>query len=117
MNARSKMLVCAGWLALAVGGGGFFAFAQDGRKLDANKIGTTAGTKATTTKDGIVRIAWARTDVPVRVDGMPLKPFAGLGSWAAFTATRTGRWSWATPWCSRTRSRRRWTPPSRMAWT
>src|SRR5205807_3166517 len=41
--------------------------------------------KATTTQDGVVRIAWARSDVPVKVDGMPLKPFAGLGSWAAFT--------------------------------
>ncbi|OAI46964.1 hypothetical protein AYO44_01740 [Planctomycetaceae bacterium SCGC AG-212-F19] len=44
-----------------------------------------AGTKATTTKDGVVRIGWPRSDVAVKVDGMPLKPFAGLGSWAAFT--------------------------------
>jgi hypothetical protein len=28
--------------------------------------------------------------VKVTVDGMPLKPFAGLGSWAAFTATPHG---------------------------
>src|SRR5262249_37619526 len=35
-------------------------------------------------------LAWARTDVPVQVDGMPLKPFAGLGSWAAFTASPHG---------------------------
>src|SRR5205814_3498892 len=40
--------------------------------------------------DGVVRIAWARTDVPVAVDGMPLKPFAGLGSWAAFTPAPHG---------------------------
>src|SRR5262249_35055045 len=33
---------------------------------------------------------WARADVPVKVDGMPLKPFAGLGSWAAFTAAPHG---------------------------
>lgn len=45
---------------------------------------------ATTTKDGVIRIAWARTDVDVKVDGMPLRPFAGLGSWAAFTATAHG---------------------------
>jgi hypothetical protein len=49
-----------------------------------------AGTKATTTKDGIVRLAWARTDVAVTVDGMAFPPAAGLGSWAAFTAGKHG---------------------------
>jgi hypothetical protein len=58
--------------------------------LDAEKIGEAAGTKATVTPDGVVRIGWARTDVAVMVDGMPLKPFAGLGSWAAFTAATHG---------------------------
>src|SRR5262249_35213006 len=59
-------------------------------QLDAERIGSTAGTKATTTKDGVVRIGWPRTDVAVRVDGMPLKPFAGLGSWAAFAPAEHG---------------------------
>ena len=58
--------------------------------LDAEKIGTAAGAKATTTPDGVVRIGWPRSDVAVKVDGMPLKPFAGLGSWAAFTPTMHG---------------------------
>ena len=58
--------------------------------LDADKIGTAAGAKATTTPDGVVRIGWPRTDVAVKVDGMSLKPFAGLGSWAAFTPTKHG---------------------------
>lgn len=58
--------------------------------LDADKIGKAADTKATTTPDGVVRIGWPRTDVQVKVDGMPLKPFAGLGSWAAFTPTKHG---------------------------
>ena len=79
----------AAWAALA-----FTADAgrqtDAGRKLDADKIGTAAGTKATTTKDGVVRIGWPRTDVKVEVDGMPLKPFAGLGSWAAFTPAKHG---------------------------
>ncbi|HSQ54629.1 MAG TPA: DUF1259 domain-containing protein [Gemmata sp.] len=57
---------------------------QPHMKLDAQKIGEAAGVKATTAPDGVVRIGWARTDVQVSVDGMPLKPFAGLGSWAAF---------------------------------
>lgn len=59
-------------------------------KLDADKIGQAAGTKATTTPDGVVRIGWPRTDVSVTVDGMALHPFAGLGSWAAFTPTPHG---------------------------
>lgn len=57
---------------------------QPHAKLDAGTIGSAAGVKAMTAPDGVVRIAWARTDVPVSVDGMALKPFAGLGSWAAF---------------------------------
>jgi hypothetical protein len=59
-------------------------------RLDADRIGRAAGAKTTTAPDGVVRIAWARTDVAVTVDGMPLKPFAGLGSWAAFTAAPHG---------------------------
>ena len=66
--------------------------ADDGKPapLDADKIGTAAGAKATTTPDGVVRVGWPRKDVAVKVDGMPLKPFAGLGSWAAFTPTKHG---------------------------
>src|SRR5438552_2970363 len=81
-----SLLGGAGWLALAAPD----AEKREGQRLDAEKIGAAAGAKATTTKDGVVRIAWPRGDVKVAVDGMPLKPFAGLGSWAAFTATRHG---------------------------
>src|SRR5688572_25654847 len=59
--------------------------ADEKPKLDAEKIAQAAGTKTTVTDDGVVRIGWARDDVKVTVDGMPLKPFAGLGSWAVFT--------------------------------
>jgi hypothetical protein len=52
--------------------------------LDAEKIGRIIGTKAITTPDGVVRVGWARKDVPVKVDGLPMHPFMGLGSWAAF---------------------------------
>jgi hypothetical protein len=58
--------------------------------LDAAMIGNAAGTKATTTKDGVVRIGWPRNDVKIKVDGMPLHPFAGLGSWAAFIPAKHG---------------------------
>jgi hypothetical protein len=58
--------------------------------LNGDQIGQAVGVKATTAPDGVIRVAWPRTDVPVIVDGMPLKPFAGLGSWAAFTPTAHG---------------------------
>jgi hypothetical protein len=58
--------------------------------LDAGLIGSVAGVEATTTADGVVRIGWPRTDVEVMVDGVVLAPFAGLGSWAAFSAIEGG---------------------------
>jgi hypothetical protein len=66
------------------------AFAQGEVRLDAEAIGKAAATNETTTPDGVVRITWGRSDVPVKVDGMRLKPFAGLGSWAAFTTAPHG---------------------------
>jgi hypothetical protein len=58
--------------------------------LDPNAIAAASGAKTTVTPDGVVRIGWARDDVRVQVDGVPLKPFAGLGSWAAFSAAPHG---------------------------
>ena len=84
-----KILAAGLLVPLAVWTGVAVTAAPEGR-LDAEKIGAAAGTRATTAKDGVVRIGWARTDVAVRVDGMPLKPFAGLGSWAAFTPAPHG---------------------------
>src|SRR5262245_2927821 len=90
MGKKGKHLWYAALLTPVVVGAGLLAFVRDtvrqpdaGRRLDADKIGAAAETKATM-KDGVVRIGWPRTDVKVEVDGMPLKPFAGLGSWAAF---------------------------------
>jgi len=83
------LLLGAGLIALGVTGLCLRA-GQQPHQLDPEKIAQAAGTKATTAKDGVVRIAWARDDVKVGVDGMPLKPFAGLGSWAAFTAAPHG---------------------------
>jgi hypothetical protein len=90
MNNRIRQLVCGGVLTAALAGAGWLAFAQrEAHRLDPDRIAAAAGTKATT-KDGVVRIAWARDDVAVKVDGMPLQPFAGLGSWAAFTPAPHG---------------------------
>src|SRR5262249_7153269 len=90
-NGKGKRRGYTAFLALVLAGLGvaLFARAGDEPRLDADRIGTAAGAKATT-KDGVVRIAWARDDVAVKVDGMPLPPFAGLGSWAAFTPAPHG---------------------------
>src|SRR5262249_35072570 len=86
--AAISVLVGSG---LLVTGLAFYLRGADApHELNPDKIGHAAGTKATVTSDGVVRVAWARTDVAVKVDGMPLKPFAGLGSWAAFTPAPHG---------------------------
>jgi hypothetical protein len=63
---------------------------QPAHSLDSAKIGAIAGVKATTAPDGVVRIAWGRSDVKVTIDGVAFPPPAGLGSWAAFKATAHG---------------------------
>ncbi|WP_149194428.1 DUF1259 domain-containing protein [Luteimonas suaedae] len=58
--------------------------------VDPQAIAEASGAKPTVADDGVVRIGWSRQDVEVTVDGMVLPPAAGLGSWAAFTATDAG---------------------------
>ncbi|MBI3410634.1 MAG: DUF1259 domain-containing protein [Planctomycetes bacterium] len=93
MKPNIKSLLCSATLIVTlVGTRWFVAAGPQGEKshLDADKIGAAAGSKATTTKDGVVRLARARTDVKVTVDGLAYQPFGGLGSWAAFTSTAHG---------------------------
>ena len=58
--------------------------------LDAKIIGDASGAKPAASPDGVVKITWPRDDVKVTVDGMPLAPSAGLGSWAAFAPMSGG---------------------------
>jgi hypothetical protein len=83
-------LTSAGLAAALLIGMCRFVSAAQVQKLDSEKIAAAAATKTTTAQDGVVRIAWARNDVAVTVDGMPMKPFAGFGSWAAFKAAPHG---------------------------
>ncbi len=83
MNSR---IYWVGSFFLFLAGPWGFVFGEAGHSIDPDKIGAAAGTRATKTSEGVVRIGWARKDVPVKVDGMTLKPFAGLGTWAAFSA-------------------------------
>src|SRR6059058_1169704 len=41
-------------------------------------------------KEGVYKVTFPRDDVKVVVDGWPMPPFMGLGTWAAFTATQNG---------------------------
>jgi uncharacterized protein DUF1259 len=61
-----------------------------GPPLDPAPIAQASGVTPQVAPDGVVRISWARADVPVTVDGVPLRPPAGLSSWAAFTAAPGG---------------------------
>ncbi len=90
MNKTKAMLFIGGVLGVLIVWGRWAGSAPAEDRLDAEKIGSAAGAKPTVTKEGVVRIGWARTDVKVTVDGLPLKPFAGLGSWAAFTPAPHG---------------------------
>jgi len=72
------------WMLLVIAGLALACGSAVAASLDAAAIGKAAGTKASIQKDGVVKIGWSRSDVPVTVDGMRLPPAAGLGSWAAF---------------------------------
>jgi hypothetical protein len=90
MSSLMKFVLSGGMIGLLTAGLSFtVASGQEGH-LDADKIATASGAKTTVTPDGVVRIGWARDDVKVHVDDVPLKPFAGLGSWAAFTKAPHG---------------------------
>src|SRR5256714_4954754 len=41
-------------------------------------------------KEGVYKVTLPRNDVKVVVDGWTMPPFMGLGTWAAFTATKDG---------------------------
>jgi Domain of Unknown Function (DUF1259) len=91
MRMRRTLFLIPGTVILAaLAMAGSFSEAGSEARLDAEKIGRAAGVKATTSPDGVVRVGWARTDVSVKVDGIPLHPFAGLGSWAGFMSAKHG---------------------------
>lgn len=89
MRTRLAPFACC-VCAVLLGSATVAMYQDTGKPLDAEAIGKAAGVKATTADGGVVRIAWPRDDVKVTVDGTPLHPFAGLGSWAAFTPTPHG---------------------------
>ncbi len=41
-------------------------------------------------KEGVYKVTFPRDDVKIAVDGWTMPPFMGLGTWAAFTETKSG---------------------------
>src|SRR5437762_10267158 len=59
--------------------------------LDTAKIDEITGLKGKfNEKEGVYKVTFPRSDVKVIVDGWTMPPFMGLGTWAAFTETKTG---------------------------
>lgn len=59
--------------------------------LDGAKIDQITGLKGKLNeKENVYKVTWPRGDVKVAVDGWPMPPFMGLGTWAAFTETQNG---------------------------
>src|SRR5687767_12762367 len=92
MSPRPRSLLVASSVVWAVSAAG--ALAAPGRTattaLDVAAIRAAAGAEPTIAADGVVRLSWPRTDVPVTVDGVSLPPPAGLASWAALAPTASG---------------------------
>jgi hypothetical protein len=64
------------------------SFAAD---LDTGRIDELTGLKGKMNeKEGVYKVTFPRDDVKVVVDGWTMPPFMGLGTWAAFTETKTG---------------------------
>jgi hypothetical protein len=59
--------------------------------LDTARIDELTGLKGKfNQKEGVYKVTFPRSDVKVVVDGWTMPPFMGLGTWAAFTATKDG---------------------------
>src|SRR6516162_207248 len=69
-----------------------FALASAARaNMDTAKIEQIVGVKGTMiASENVFKVTKARSDVKIEVDGWPMPPFMGLGSWAAFTPAAHG---------------------------
>ena len=58
--------------------------------LEDKAVAAATGAEKTESSDGVVRVSFPRTDVPITVDAWRMPPFMGLTSWAGFSAAREG---------------------------
>src|SRR6266853_1717000 len=62
-----------------------------GEKLQTARIDELTGHKGKMNeKEGVYKVTFPRDDVKITVDGWTMPPFMGLGTWAAFTETKSG---------------------------
>ena len=84
MTTRTHWLLVAGISLIAV-------IHPLGAALDTAKIDQITGLKGKLTeKEGVYKVTFPRSDVKVTVDGWTMPPFMGLGTWSAFTETKSG---------------------------
>jgi Domain of Unknown Function (DUF1259) len=68
-----------------------FAVTSASAELDTAKIDHLTGLKGKLNeKEGVYKVTLPRDDVKVTVDGWIMPSFMGLGTWAAFTETKSG---------------------------
>jgi len=58
--------------------------------LDEKAVAAATGADKVESSDGVVKVSFPRSDVPVTVDGARMAPFMGLTSWAGFSPAREG---------------------------
>jgi hypothetical protein len=69
-----------------------FANGEPAPSIDTAKIEQLSGLKGTfVPEENVFKIGKPRNDVKIQVDGWPMPPFMGLGSWAAFTPSQDGQ--------------------------
>src|SRR4029078_5711094 len=69
----------------------FASIAAGSTGVDTATIDQITGLKGKfNEKEGVYKVTFPRNDVKVVVDGWTMPPFMGLGTWAAFTATKDG---------------------------
>jgi Domain of Unknown Function (DUF1259) len=70
---------------------GAFIYASVAAGLDTARIDELTGLEGKMNeKEGVYKVTFPRNDVKVVVDGWNMPPLMGLGTWAAFTATKDG---------------------------
>ena len=81
LTFRAARNTSRGWLHVVLLAGAVpgLGLAATTPALDARAIGQASEAAATAAPDGVVKIAWARTDVVVTVDGMKLAARSGTG--------------------------------------
>jgi Domain of Unknown Function (DUF1259) len=63
-----------------------FVYTSVAAGLDTARIDELTGLKGKMNeKEGVYRVTFPRSDVKVVIDGWPMPPFMGLGTWAGFT--------------------------------